>query len=446
MNLFKDQLVGVTFDDVVAFCGEGNREGWQLDYKRDLPNDGLAKFFAAFSNTRGGLIIIGVEEDRQTGLPSAWRGITGIAHSVERIHQWASNVDPKPNYVVHVTTENRGRAFVLIRINEGSMTPYYVQNDPRVYVRTGNVTPSIDLASPDMLELLVKKKEKADNLRNLRLQELKDIYSASIREGERDRLHNIIQEKQEYERQSRILIAEGKTPPPYKSRIFSTELGKNLSMCKIELQPFYPNTVLMNPHEIKEKLIEIRDGDGVFNIDYPSLNPYSAQNGIRYFEWGKYDGEIRFELINSYGMFALYYDILTRNISRGEKIIYLSHPLYFMFHLFKAATNFYKICGYQGGLIGTLSVDGVEGIPLDQTLGRSMFPSDTIPGLMPRYDIPLELDTSMLNDNQLFQDFFIKKAKEFLWSVGCGSISENSVKGMLISRNWFIEQGGDENG
>jgi len=446
MNLFRDHLTGVTFDDIVMFCNEGNREGLQLDYKRDLPNDGLAKFFAAFSNTRGGLIIIGVEEDKATGIPSAWTGISNIAHSIERIHQWASNVDPKPDYIVQATSESHGHAFILIRINEGSMTPYYVQNDPRVYVRTGNITPSIDLASPDMLELLIKKKEKADNLRNLRLKELRDIYDASVREGERDRLNNIFQEKQEYERQSKILVAEGKTPVPYVSRIFPTELGKNLSMCEIVLQPFYPKDVLMEPHEIKDRLMEIRDSNGKFNIDYPSLNPESSLNGIRNFGWSKYDGEIRFELINSYGMFAFFYDILTKNISRGKKLIYLSHPAYFMFHLFKAATNFYKLCGYQGGLVGTLSITGVEGITLDQQLTNSMFPDDGVVGLMPRYDISLELDTSILNDDHLFQEFFIKKVKEFMWSVGCGSISENQVKGMLKIHNWLVEQGGGENG
>lgn len=438
MNLFKDQLDSVTFADVVTFCGEGHREGWQLDYKREIPHNGLAKFFAAFSNTRGGLIILGIEEDKQTGLPNAWDGVTDVAHTIERIHQMAAMVDPKPIHEVYTTNMVGGLAFILIRVSEGTMTPYYVQNDPRVYVRTGNITPSVDIASPEMLELLVGKKQKAGVLRNLRLNELRQVLQASMRKGERDRLNKIAIEKQNYEIQSKRLLAEGKEPPVYKSRFYSKKLGSEASMCEIILQPYYPQTVLMSPSEIKKRILEIRNGDGKFHIDYPSLNPQSAQDGVMTFEWGEDDGQIKFELINSYGLFALNYDILRTDLSEAEKQIYLSHPTFIMFHLLKAASNFYKMCGYQGGLVGSLSVEGTEGVLLNPETTRSLFLMHVDTGLMPRYEIPLELDTSTINDNKSFQEFFIRKVKELYWAVGYGDIQESIIRNLLQEHKWLV--------
>jgi hypothetical protein len=49
------------------------------------------------SNRYGGLIIVGVEEDRQTGKPSKCEGITDDGKQIDRVHQFA-NVRPLPTY------------------------------------------------------------------------------------------------------------------------------------------------------------------------------------------------------------------------------------------------------------------------------------------------------------------------------------------------------------
>lgn len=75
MDILNKSVKTFSFDNIVDFCKQKHIEGIQLDYKREFPSKGLAKHFAAFSNTRGGIIIIGVEEDRKTGIPKAWEGI-----------------------------------------------------------------------------------------------------------------------------------------------------------------------------------------------------------------------------------------------------------------------------------------------------------------------------------------------------------------------------------
>lgn len=160
MNMLKKPVSEISFNEVVEFCNEAHGEGVQIDYKKDFPSNGFAKHFAAFSNTRGGIIIIGVEEDRKSGIPVSWTGVVKDAKQIEKIHQAASNVEPIPSYEVHATDEVDGKCFVLIRINEGDKTPYYVQNDFNIWVRTGNISNPIGIASPDGLELLFGKEKR----------------------------------------------------------------------------------------------------------------------------------------------------------------------------------------------------------------------------------------------------------------------------------------------
>lgn len=439
MDILNKPINSFSFNDVVAFCQEGHREGIQIDYKRDLPQDGLAKHFAAFSNTRGGVIIVGVEEDRQTGVPTSWNGIPNNAQVVERIHQWASNVDPIPRYEVHATDVSNGNVFILIRVFEGDRTPYYVQNDARVYVRTGNITPSIDLASPEMLELLFGKKEKTKLARNIYIKRSEEIYQAGLRRAERERLKAIAEEKEEYRRKKQQWEADGDPVRPYTSRYYKRVLGSEAAMLTILIQPFYPREQLMSPQEIKGRIIEIRDGDGTFRLEFPSLNPEPIQDGVMTFEWGEGNGEIRNEQIYSTGLMRLSFDIL-RVDENKNKLVYVAHIALLMFELLKAAGNYYKVAGYQGGLRGHLLIDGLEGVTLNRGItARSHFPYEDKIALMPEYRLNLDMDTSILNDNKSFQDYFIQLVKEIYWSLGCGEIKDDALVAYLKERHWHVE-------
>lgn len=436
MNILNKPITTFTFNDVISFCQEGHREGWQIDYKRDLPQGGLSKFFAALSNTRGGVILIGVEEDRNTGIPTSWNGVDNNAQSIERIHQWASNVEPTPSYEVYPTDERNGKIFILVRIFEGDRTPYYVQNDPRVYVRTGNVTPSVDLASPEMLELLVGKKQKAQRARDLYLKMSDDVYTAGLKRAERERLKTIVQEKEEYCRKKEQWIADGDPVGPYASNYYQKELGSEASICNILLQPFYPKTPLISPKELKGKIMEIRDGSGTFRLDFPSLNPEPIPEGVMRFEWGEHDGEILNEQFYSTGLVRLSLDLL--RVGNGKKDIYMARIASALFEVLKAAGNFYRIIGYQGGIKGYLSLNNAEGVRLRYQIFQSLFPYDDKEGLLPSYNLDLDIDTSILNNDKEFQNYFIKTVQEIYWMFGYEEIREDAIKAFLKDRRWLI--------
>src|SRR4051794_28072977 len=58
----------ITFEDVEDFCAQRRPEGIRLDYKADVPKD-LAKIVAAFANTLGGAVLLGVQADQTKNEP-----------------------------------------------------------------------------------------------------------------------------------------------------------------------------------------------------------------------------------------------------------------------------------------------------------------------------------------------------------------------------------------
>jgi predicted HTH transcriptional regulator len=135
MDLLVQDFNTISFQDVVDFCDQKVVENTELDYKQIIPRD-LTKHFSAMSNRYGGLVIVGVEEDPQTGTPNRYEGIVNDGKLIDRIHQFANNVRPLPTYHVRTTDEVNGKVFLLVRISEGGAPPYTSVNDRvRLYGR-----------------------------------------------------------------------------------------------------------------------------------------------------------------------------------------------------------------------------------------------------------------------------------------------------------------------
>jgi predicted HTH transcriptional regulator len=239
MEILRRPVHELTFADVEEFCQRGIPEGTQIDYKKDLSQKGLAKHFAAFSNARGGLIIIGVEEDA-TCKPSKWEGVNPADKYEERIHQQAKDVDPIPRYEVFTTnTGTNGNVFVLVRIQEGDLTPYYVQNDANIYMRTGNITKlCTELASPQETARLFGKRENAQLAREAWLKRAELLYDSTIA-----RFHK------QHEKWHKINISNTVYAPipVHKSAILTAFI-----------QPYFPNQNLTSPQELQVILNDLR--------------------------------------------------------------------------------------------------------------------------------------------------------------------------------------------
>jgi hypothetical protein len=436
MNILNNPISHFSFSDIAQFCAEGQIEGVQLDYKRELPAKGLTKHFSAFSNTRGGLLIIGVEEDSKTGKPVAWMGIDFDTKLVDKIHQYAASVEPRPAYEVHVTDEQKGKVFILVRVFEGDRTPYYVQNDANLYIRTGNITDPIGLASPEAAELLFGKKVKANLARQNYISRTDEIFKAAIKYGNKEKQQAIANEKENWKREQ-----TPESTSEFRSRYSMDPLGTNTSICTILLQPFFPKAAITTPQEILSKVNQFKIYDQYFGY-FPEIQLNPIQDGVMNFKW-RPNGHIQCQQVYATGL--LYDADGVLQVSEKGRIIYLSSIAAKLFMILQSASNFYRLFGYQGGLRGFLRLENIEDavvypiVPHGYRL-QPFFFEDRQGPILSKYEWELELDTALLHDPMSRQLFYLEKIQEIYWSLGYENVQEGIIEKFLEEHRWLVKE------
>jgi len=109
------------------------REDETLDFKQELPGSSdLAVLITAFYNTRGGKIIIGVNDAREPiGLARPQSVESGIVNIIrDRL-----DLDVPPT--IEIVTY-QGKEFVVVTCPRGPYPPYFVRGESRPYVRIGS--------------------------------------------------------------------------------------------------------------------------------------------------------------------------------------------------------------------------------------------------------------------------------------------------------------------
>ena len=152
MSLFTIALErALTYPMVEQFLRLGDpdserpQENTLLDFSENVPSD-LGDVVTAFSNTDGGLVFLGVKEKKrqQLAIPDAICGIQQSSVEVRGkiINIICSTVQPRPVFTVGVvpTVEDPGRVVVIVRVEEGTDTPYmYIRDqENKVSVRIGD--------------------------------------------------------------------------------------------------------------------------------------------------------------------------------------------------------------------------------------------------------------------------------------------------------------------
>ena len=239
MDILAQSIEAITYQDMVHFCDQKVVEGTELDYKKEIPRD-LAKHVAAMSNQYGGLIIIGVAEDPQTGTPGTYEGVVNSGKLVERINQVANNVRPLPSYTARTTDEVNGKVFLLLRVNEGGAPPYTTVNDPTVYLRTGNVTTPLRPADADIVRDLHAKRANAEPVRAANVARANALLLAIIEQQDAARA----QLRKLQEVSGNVTVSD-------------QPLTENLWLLTAYLQPFYPQHELALPRVIDAKLHDL---------------------------------------------------------------------------------------------------------------------------------------------------------------------------------------------
>ncbi|MEN8905074.1 MAG: ATP-binding protein [Clostridiales bacterium] len=115
-----------------------NGESKTMEFKEILPkSEMIAKTIVAFSNTSGGKLIIGVNDQRE---------VIGISEK-EDVFELQDSVSSMiydscyPNIIPEIYTQNiEGKVLLMIEIFRGNLLPYYIKKEGKnngVYIRIG---------------------------------------------------------------------------------------------------------------------------------------------------------------------------------------------------------------------------------------------------------------------------------------------------------------------
>jgi hypothetical protein len=167
MSLWTKSIESIGWQDVIDFLELRLPEGSRLDYKGDLPAN-LEKHLAAFANTQGGYLLIGVDQDPNTGvpiLPPKCVPLKGLA----RIEQKGLEA-VYPGFIPDVrlveNPERPGHGVAVVMVHESPQAPHAIQNSTRVYVRTGQHSTPEDLADLPRLERLIRRRSEREAQRD----------------------------------------------------------------------------------------------------------------------------------------------------------------------------------------------------------------------------------------------------------------------------------------
>ena len=435
MDILTKPLNSFSFDDIVAFAKENHQEGVQLDYKETFPDkEKLSQLITAFSNTQGGIIIVGIKENRDNGYPSKFEGIEDGRYD-EFFEQIVGNISPIPKCEFYKTLSKEGKVFALIRVFEGDETPYYPHNDSNIWIRTGSIKKAIDVASPEHVELLFRKSERAE-LGRMQNRERADFnYRAFLKNAEKERLREIEVEKEGY-RLKKSRLEDDDTLPPFKSQIAQNPLGSNVAMLTIYIQPYYPHSQFVRPRDIEPIVQESEERNSHYTFPSRQTTWNSITEGMISFNWDNRDGEISCQQVFANGLTYTANDILRNRPEHGT----YTHLAWFTSQLYvtlKGTKNILTKFGYQGSLIGQISIQGIQGHKVYSIIER-MF-GDTNTSVFDHRSWPLEIDTQILNDDDKLKGYIADISRDIHWSFGYKDLQKSINVGVLTKKGYFKE-------
>jgi hypothetical protein len=165
-SLFTLEKSKVDFKEVKDFCDQQISEGLRIEYKREFPkNEDLAKSVCAFANTEGGIILIGVEANKESNVPTDIPGIgmkKGLEEKVTNIclSHILPRIMPEVKLCPFNSADGGQRAVLFVRISQSYNPPHYVWQTREILVRVNCENVRADLQTiEDLFERRKKIRE-----------------------------------------------------------------------------------------------------------------------------------------------------------------------------------------------------------------------------------------------------------------------------------------------
>ncbi len=404
-SIFGKPLSEVTIQDVKIFCDKQIREGVNLDYKRDLSSKSLLKTMAAFANTRGGFIIVGVDDEDDKPKLS----IEGIEWKeslpLSVTSMIVDNMYPYLSVDVHVCKPENGKTFVLIYVPESHEAPHWLFNRTELYVRRADRaghTHWEHFATDAEWDFLRNKRERSVELRNQALEAVKDIFEA---ENRTDR-----------SRGSRVLIVPD-IKPVY-----------HLGMLRTVLVPVFPRGIMcdvlrLNAYLKTKRIPTLSSGE-----EYPQLDIKT-----KVFQEGayKYEADSRglaqsFSLLTRFGVVATYERVLKEQEYEPNDFIYFGHALESIEATLRYAGKLYAELAYTGSVMCKVNLVTMDNTAL-VLIDSPQHSSTSYRNLQGYFAWKIEPTVSDLNDPVARTEMLYEIMQEFTRSFGYAGNSDQFV-------------------
>ena len=255
-----------------------------------------------------------------------------------------------------------------------------------------------------------------------------EVSLAALKRAERDR-RRLIAEDQEMRRKEHEKHGSVRHLNP-SLQLYQQELGSQASMGTVLLQPYYPHRSLLHPLQIKLAIEQLQVCNR-YGEKFPSYNQETIPDGVLFFDWQHATGQFRCEQIYGYGLVFNTADVVW-HYEDGPKM-WLSHIARQLLITLIAAGKYYRLIGYQGQLVGQISLNGVEDVLINPILPNGYVPhlSSTKKCLMDKYTWELDTETMVLNDAVQLRQFFIERVNDIYIGLNLPPANEPLFDGFL---------------
>jgi len=387
VNLFIKPIDKIEFNDVVNFCIQGIKENIYLDYKKDFPKK-LEKTISSFANTFGGMIIIGIDEDNNSKPKPPFEGIDFEPKLEDKITNIIiDNINPPIFPEIQIVPEINNKTFVIIIVEQSEETPHRIDNDKNAYIRTGNISNPIDLATGKQLKWLENRRKKSIEFRE---------YLKKRSEYRKDNLN-----EHTFERFNKIEFS--------------------LSFC-----PLYPNRQLIEKEKIGKKfqnvLIEKTSKEQFPFVSGQTFKP--VQNGL----YRNFNSNYNY-IYTEFNTFGLFYHCQSLESVGNNRVLKLELIFRIIQNSFDIIRNFYDNIGYFGFVEVSISIRKLKGcqiIPLNEDVDFLEFDESHF-NLEDKLNWLINFNQVKMRDNTLFYKTLRDLFSDISWSFGFGIEKYNEI-------------------
>lgn len=376
MNPFGKTIENLTELDIVTFCQQKHPESSWLDYKEafsNKDNEQIAKIVSALANAHGGLVLIGVADDKQqgkAGKPIKWDGIDTSDKGEQRVKQICLDaLTPPVVPLVRAIPLSSGKEIIVAIVHESESAPHEILATNDVYIRTNDIS---HLAKDG-------KKASVSDITWLQNRRIKAI-----------------------EQRERLLQRA-------KQRGFRPD-GLDSPYNEIYCIPLYPHEPISDFSELVQSGRENSFMPPLVEMEDPKLRTANESVFARAYHKGT-SASLYYEA-NIYGLVYFYLQV-----GIGKTSIPIADFCRYLFPLILAASSLYLKTNYAGLVQLGMGADFAKGCEIDTGFG------DKVDKIL---DESFLIKQTILAQDLRAEDVTVEILKQFLWAGGVGVELANS--------------------